>query len=89
MKYTYNATLNKYFKDDEEITKEEYLLGVNNVKRAFSYALKIHNGEVIEVPTELKALVEAQLIALTENIPSEPMEEDYAEVGRILMGVSE
>jgi hypothetical protein len=89
MDYRYNATLNKYFKGDEEITKDKYLLGVNNVKMAFSYALKIHNGEAAEVPTELKGLIEAQLIALSENIPSEPMEEDYAEAGKILMGVSE
>ena len=93
MAFIYNATTNRYFMDDVEITKEEYTQGVAKTKEAFGYALKKIQGETVEIPTELVELVEMQIAALEANIPNEMEEltetEEKALAYDILMGVAE
>ena len=93
MVYVYNATINRYFMDDIEITKDEYIEGVAKTKEAFAYALKKAQGEAVEVPPELVELVEMQFAALEANIPDEMGEltetEEKARAYDILMGVVE
>lgn len=93
MAYVYNATTNRYFMDDIEITKDEYTQGVAKIKEAFAYALKKFQGETVEIPTELVELVEMQIAALEANIPNEMEEltetEEKALAYDILMGVAE
>lgn len=93
MVYVYNATTNRYFMDDNEITKDEYTEGVAKIKEAFTYALKKFQGETVEIPTELVELVEIQIAALEANIPNEMEEltetEEKARAYDIIMGVGE
>lgn len=92
MAYVFDMVNGKYYRHDVEITKIEYDAGIRNVKEAFGYALKKHNGESVEVPIDLAELVEVQLVALESNIQSEdelPETEQKALAYDILMGVSE
>jgi hypothetical protein len=79
MAYLYDASKNRYYNDDTEITKNEYEIGVAKTKEAFAYALKKYKGENVIVPSELSELVDVQFAALVANIPEESEEELTAE----------
>ena len=85
MTYIFNATTKKYYKDDIEITQEEYEESISLIKESFDYALRKYNGETVEVPDNLKEMVEIQLIALNENVPDEEELTDI-ETFEILLG---
>lgn len=61
MGYLYDGT--NYYKDGKQITKKKYNEGLSEVAAANSITLRIRAGETVEIPKELKDLVNEQLTA--------------------------
>lgn len=85
--YQYNKTSDKYYYNDVEITKNEYVTGIEDVKKAYEITRKIHKGENVEIPIDLQELVTKQIASLNVECEYEPTDEDYIECAKILLGV--
>lgn len=78
--FVWNKTINKYYSYGKEITQEEY----NNI------TVMLENPPIAPNGYEyfLNSNLEWELYELPV-IEEEPTEEEYAEAGKILLGVSE
>lgn len=83
---SYNSTLNKYYSDETEITKEEFEYSRSRIVLSAELVERIRNGETVDVPDDIADIVEEQIEYLAEQDKERELHPEADELLGILTG---